>query len=156
LAANLAALWSVLRAHAREVQYSEAIDAELAATADGDYADVRAAALTRPSRRLKIVAVVAEPEEAETEVAPVEPPAEPAAETGDGAESATTILNPDPAAPPPPPLESRAPREGWVERWDRHLTWWAAGETHAKSYMAWSATLLVFMLADVAIYIGTV
>ena len=43
LVANLAAIWSVLRAHAREVQYSEAIDAELAATAVGDYADVRAA-----------------------------------------------------------------------------------------------------------------
>src|SRR5690606_16063189 len=48
---NLAAAWSVLRAHAREVQYSEAIDAELAATAEGDYADVRAAALPRPRRR---------------------------------------------------------------------------------------------------------
>jgi hypothetical protein len=157
LAANLAGLWSVLRAHAREVQYSEAIDAELAATADGDYADVRAAALARPvRRRSKTAAVVAEPAEAETEVAPADPPAEPPTETGDADEGETAILNPDPAAPPPPPEEPRAPREGWVVRWDRHLTWWAAGETHAKSYMAWSATLLVFMLADVAVYLGTV
>ena len=93
LAANLAALWSVLRAHAREVQYSEAIDAELEATADGDYADVRAAALARPRRRAAAVAAVAaepedldqpdqtedpeeaaDPDEAETRVAPLDPP----------------------------------------------------------------------------------
>jgi hypothetical protein len=156
LSANLAAAWSVLRAHAREVQYSEAIDAELAATADGDYADVRAAALPRPRRR------------------PPEPSSRPGAETGtEGTaeesedaekpqpaaaaegEDATTVIEPDPT-PSPPAAEPRQEREGWVARWDRHLVWWAAGETHAKSYMAWVAALGLFMLADVAVYLATV
>src|SRR5882757_9181348 len=61
LAANLAAIWSVLRAHAREVQYSEAIDAELAAIAVGDYADIRPAALARPRRRPPEPPTAAEP-----------------------------------------------------------------------------------------------
>ena len=42
-------------------------------------------------------------------------------------------------------------REEWVARWDRHLVWWASGETHAKAYMAWTATLALFALADVAV-----
>ena len=158
--ASLAAAWSVLRAHAREVQYSEAIDAELAATAVGDYADVRAAALARPRRR--------RPEEAR-------PAAESAAEATDEQETAaadpagdddsdgeeerkTTVLDPTPTpSPTPPPAEEpRQEREGWVARWDRHLTWWAAGETHAKSYMAWVAALMLFVLADVAVYLATI
>jgi len=163
LGANLAAAWSVLRAHAREVQYSEAIDAELAATAVGDYADVRAAVLPRPRRRRP-----------ESEPAPARPAAEkgtedagevledpqPAAAGPDG-DDETTVLDPDPTpapdpSPPPPAAEPRAEHEGWVARWDRHLVWWAAGETHAKSYMAWVAALGLFMLADVAVYLATV
>jgi hypothetical protein len=157
LAANLAALWSVLRAHAREVQYSEAIDAELAATADGDYADVRAAALARPSRRrpTPAAAAVADVDPTHVGQTPVTGGEEPATVGPDGEEE-TAIIDPDPTPPPAPAEEPRRPREGWVVRWDRHLTWWAAGETHAKSYMAWSATLLVFMLADIAVYVGTV
>lgn len=162
VAADLAAIWSVLRAHAREVQYSEAIDAELAATAVGDYADVRAAALARPRRRR----------------AGSEPPPHPATVTGpdpvpvadpdpekeegkaaEGDESETAVLGAaaDPApAPPPPAEEPRGEGESWVSRWDRHLTWWAAGETHAKSYMVWIATLALFAVADVAVYLGSV
>jgi hypothetical protein len=148
LAASLAAAWSVLRAHAREVQYSEAIDGELAATAVGDYADVRAAALPRPKRRAAAPSA--------TGPSPVEEtPAEPT-EDGEG-ETATLVADSDPT-PPPPPTDKKPEREreGWVVRWDRHLVWWAAGETHAKSYMAWVATLGVFMLADVAVYLATV
>jgi hypothetical protein len=160
LGASLAAIWSVLRAHAREVQYSEAIDAELAATAVGDYADVRAAALPRPSRRRPDVAAAvrgAEAAGAEQEATTDE---EEAAKDGEAAAAAagesdgegrTEVLDPTP--PPPPP---KAEREGWVQRWDRHLVWWAAGESHAKSYMAWVATLLLFMLADVAVFLATV
>jgi hypothetical protein len=156
LTAGLTALWSVLRAHAREVQYSEAIDAELAATADGDYADVRAAALARPPRRRPSPANPAAADLGPSGVGQ-DPAAakEDAGAGGPGPEGETAILDPDPA-PPPPAEEPREAREGWVARWDRHLTWWAAGETHAKSYMAWSATLLAFMLADVAVYLGTV
>jgi hypothetical protein len=49
LAATIAALWSLLRAHAREVQYSEAI-AEWTA-GSGYIPDVRPSALHRPTRR---------------------------------------------------------------------------------------------------------
>ena len=52
--------------------------------------------------------------------------------------------------------ERKPKREHWVSRWDRHIAWWAAGETHAKAYMAWAATLGLFMLADVAAYLATV
>lgn len=179
LGASLAAAWSVLRAHAREVQYSEAIDAELAATAVADYADVRAAALPRPRRRRPEQA----PAEPDAEAAPkvarpgatagtddagdgTDEPRPATAADADGEEDATVALASDstPAQPPleptpnPPPLtaEPRAEREGWVARWDRHLVWWAAGETHAKSYMAWVAALGLFMLADVAVYLATV
>ena len=170
LVANLAAIWSVLRAHAREVQYSEAIDAELAATAVGDYADVRAAALARPRRRPPTPPTPALTATAEGQT-PAAPPskdeteaATPTGKTEDKAatpelegEDETAVLDPGPTSPPPPPREEPpAPREDWVQRWDRHLVWWAAGETHAKSYMAWVATLAVFMLADVAVYLGTV
>jgi hypothetical protein len=173
LGANLAAAWSVLRAHAREVQYSEAIDAELAATAVGDYADVRAAALPRPRRRRPESEPAARPG---AELATALPGAE--AGTGDDAEepqpagAASPAEEPQPAAagadddatsaiesdpmPAPPAAEPREEREGWVARWDRHLVWWAAGETHAKSYMAWVAALGLFMLADVAVYLATV
>jgi hypothetical protein len=155
LGANLAAAWSVLRAHAREVQYSEAIDAELAATAVGDYADVRAAALARPRRRAPEPAPPSEPEPEAVE----EPAApEPIAGGADG-EDETTVIDPTPTpAPqpaPPPADEPRQEREGWVARWDRHLVWWASGETHAKSYMTWVATLGLFVLADVAVYLAT-
>jgi hypothetical protein len=166
LAANLAAIWSVLRAHAREVQYSEAIDAELAATAVGDYADVRAAALTRPARRPR-AATPAAP--AVTDLDPTGVGKTPAAgeeedaaleEPGEGEttvlEKETELLDPDPPPPPPPAEEPKGEREDWVQRWDRHLVWWAAGESHTKSYMAWVATLAVFMLADVAVYLGTI
>jgi hypothetical protein len=164
LAANLAALWSVLRAHAREVQYSEAIDAELAATAIGDYADVRAAALPRPRRRRPSAPAAeappeegagAEADEAETTVAAADPEEPPSAEAGAQLEDETSVLD----ATPPSSRSGSAdaePREGWVARWDRHLTWWAAGETHTKSYMAWCGALAVFMLADVAVYLATV
>lgn len=172
LGANLAATWSVLRAHAREVQYSEAIDAELAATAVGDYADVRAAALPRPRRRSPESALPGQEPVDDTEPAPARPGAEretddpaaepvaaeksPAAAAGDE-EGETTVLEPDSVATPPPPAaEPREEREGWVSRWDRHLVWWAAGETHAESYMAWVAALGIFMLADVAVYLATV
>ena len=155
LGANLAAAWSVLRAHAREVQYSEAIDAELAATAVGDYADVRAAALARPRRRAPEPAPAAE-SEAEAVEEPAEP--EPIAGAADG-EDETAVIDPDPTPAPTPPRppaeEPRQEREGWVARWDRHLVWWAAGETHAKSYMTWVSTLGLFMLADVAVYLAT-
>jgi hypothetical protein len=158
LAANLAAVWSVLRAHAREVQYSEAIDAEVAATADGDYADVRAAALARPSRRRPTPASTRPaPASVEVEVEveiEVEEP-QPAAATGPDGEGETELLDPNPT-PPPPSDAPAAPREDWVHRWDRHLVWWAAGESHTKSYMAWIGTLAVFMLADVAVYLGSV
>jgi hypothetical protein len=158
LAANLAAAWSVLRAHAREVQYSEAIDGELAATAVGDYADVRAAALPRPKRR------PAAPAATGSDPSPLGTDPTPGSEAAGGEEAAsdgegeTAILDATPApTPPPPPSETPKPeREGWVARWDRHLVWWAAGETHAKSYMAWVATLGVFMLADVAVYLATI
>lgn len=161
LAANLAAVWSVLRAHAREVQYSEAIDAELAATADGDYADVRAAALARPSRRRPSAAAAVTdldpPGVEQAQVTPAEDPveAEPATAAGTDGEGETEPLDANPT-PPPPSEEPAAPREDWVHRWDRHLVWWAAGESHTKSYMAWVATLAVFMLADVAVYLGSV
>jgi hypothetical protein len=161
LAANLAAVWSVLRAHAREVQYSEAIDAELAATAVGDYADVRAAALARPSRRRRAAsraATAPEPSAAETSAAAAEDEAPPTTAAGDSegdGEGETAILDPTPT-PPPPTEEPRPEREDWVQRWDRHLVWWAAGESHAKSYMAWVAALAVFMLADVAVYLGSI
>jgi len=49
LTATAAALWSLLRAHAREVQYSEAI-AEWTG-ASGYIPDVRPSALARPKRR---------------------------------------------------------------------------------------------------------
>jgi hypothetical protein len=168
LASCLAAAWSVLRAHAREVQYSEAIDGELAATADGDYADVRAAALPRPKRRPAAPAATGATGSDPTPLgknpaAPLEDAGGLEANPGDGApdtdgEGETAILDADPTAPtPPPPSEQPKPeREGWVSRWDRHLVWWAAGETHAKSYMAWVATLGVFMLADVAVYLATI
>src|SRR4051812_42275893 len=150
LGANLAAAWSVLRAHAREVQYSEAIDAELAATADGDYADVRAAALARPRRRPPTPAVTdLDPTPVgETSATPVEDGIEagPAAETGPEIEAETKVIGDNPP-PPPRAEEPKLPREGWVARWDRHLVWWAAGETHAKSYMVWVATLGLFILA---------
>ncbi|MBS1881198.1 MAG: hypothetical protein JST31_16925, partial [Actinobacteria bacterium] len=168
LASALAAAWSVLRAHAREVQYSEAIDAELAATAVGDYADVRAAALARPSRRPPAAAPArpgAEIAEVEIEVTEGEGAAveaeEPQAaadseDAGDSdGEGKTEVLDPTPTPPPPPIEEPKQKREDWVHRWDRHLVWWAAGESHAKSYMAWIATLGVFMLADVAVYLGS-
>jgi hypothetical protein len=145
--ANLAAIWSVLRAHAREVQYSEAIDAELAATAEGDYADVRAAALARPRRRRPEETVPAEATPGDGDAKPEDD------------ETETAILGPTitPPPPPPPPAEEPRPeREGWVARWDRHLTWWAAGESHAKSYMAWVAALMLFVLADVAVYLATI
>jgi hypothetical protein len=148
LTANLAATWSVLRAHAREVQYSEAIDAELAATAVGDYADVRAAALTRPARRPRPTTPAAPT--GEEDAAPAEP------EGTDSEEGETAVLDSETAPPPPPAEEPKPEREDWVQRWDRHLVWWAAGETHTKSYMAWVATLAVFMLADVAVYLGTI
>lgn len=183
LAGALSALWSVLRAHAREVQYSEAIDAELAATAERDYADIRPAALARPRRRGpnpvpprpepetgESEAVAAEPAPAETEEQPAT-----AATTGDArgdvgkahdtSEGETEVLEPnptptppprDPAPPAPPAAERKLPREHWVSRWDRHIAWWAAGETHAKAYMAWAATLALFALADVAAYLATV
>lgn len=154
LAANLAAAWSVLRAHAREVQYSEAIDAELAATAVGDYADVRAAALARPSRRRRSAAAPAV-SEVDPTAAPATPGEEEVGAEQDG-EGETEILDPNPTPPPPPAEEPRTEREDWVKRWDRHMVWWAAGETHAKSYMAWVATLIVFMLADVAVYLGSI
>ncbi len=160
LGANLAAAWSVLRAHAREVQYSEAIDAEIAAMAVADYADVRAAALPRPRRRRPEPAPGRPGAEKGTEDAAEEreeaEESQPAASTatgGDG-EDATTAIEPDPT--PTPAAEPRLEREGWVARWDRHLVWWAAGETHAKSYMAWVAALGLFMLADVAVYLATV
>ncbi len=176
LGVNLAAAWSVLRAHAREVQYSEAIDAELAATAVGDYADVRAAALARPRRRAPEPAVPAGESPLGTPVEPGapglaaedadrEPPAAASAEAGTAASEAevedeTAVIDPAPApatsTPPPPAEEPRPEREGWVKRWDRHLVWWAAGETHAKSYMAWVAALGLFILADVAVYLATV
>lgn len=188
LGAALAALWSLLRAHAREVQYSEAIDAELAATAERDYADIRPAALARPRRRgPNPVPPRPEPETGESEAVPPVEPAAPAAtaapETEEkpasavgpnpGAEAAadadgddggeTAVIDPDPtppprdATPPPPPApERKPPREHWVSRWDRHIAWWAAGETHAKAYMAWAAALGLFMLADVAAYLATV
>jgi len=166
LAASLAATWSVLRAHAREVQYSEAIDGELAATAVGDYADVRAAALPRPSRRPRS-ADPARPAatSAVTDPAPTLAGKTPAAPQRDeeggvekgGSEGETEVIEPGPKPTPPPPTEQPKPeRESWVVRWDRHLVWWAAGETHAKSYMAWVATLGVFMLADVAVYLATI
>src|SRR4051812_17260964 len=128
LGANLAAAWSVLRAHAREVQYSEAIDAELAATALGDYADVRAAALPRPRRRRPEPAPARPGAEAASESADeqaVEP--QPAAMAGPDEEGETTVLEADSTTPSPPAAEPRAEREGWVARWDRHLAWWAAG-----------------------------
>ena len=162
LGANLAAAWSVLRAHAREVQYSEAIDAELAATAVGDYADVRAAALPRPRRRRPEPAPAHPAAEKGTEDAGEErEEPQPAAAATPDAEGETTVLDPDPTpapdpTPPAPAAEAREEREGWVARWDRHLVWWAAGETHAKSYMAWVAALGLFMLADVAVYLATV
>lgn len=163
LASCLAAAWSVLRAHAREVQYSEAIDGELAATAVSDYADVRAAALPRPKRRPAAPAATGPgPTSAgDTTAEPQEDEAEPVGAAGTDGEGETAILDsgldPTAATPPPPPSEQPKPeREGWVSRWDRHLVWWAAGETHAKSYMAWVATLGVFMLADVAVYLATV
>ncbi|HYC80617.1 MAG TPA: hypothetical protein VEB65_02445 [Solirubrobacterales bacterium] len=156
LGASLAAAWSVLRAHAREVQYSEAIDAELAATADGDYADVRAAALPRPRRR-RPEATPARPAAEQATDDPAEEPGDPqpATTTGPDEEGETAVVEPDPTPPPPAP-EPREEREGWVARWDRHLVWWAAGETHAKSYMVWVAALGLFMLADVAVYLATV
>ncbi|MGE0506374.1 MAG: hypothetical protein AB7P38_13340 [Solirubrobacterales bacterium] len=167
LGASLAAIWSVLRAHAREVQYSEAIDAELAATADGEYVDVRAAALPRPRRRRpEPAAAGAETEAMDSAEELVEPrPAATAAadsHSDDAGESEgegeTTVLDPDLTPPPAAagPREEREEREGWVARWDRHLTWWAAGETHAKSYMAWVAALGLLMLADVAVYLATI
>lgn len=174
LGAALAALWSVLRAHAREVQYSEAIDAELAATAERDYADIRPAALARPRRRgPNPVPPRPEPETGESEAAVAPEPAAPETEeravpataavsAADG-EGKTEVIDPDPtpppgaATPPPPPaLERKPAREHWVSRWDRHIAWWAAGETHAKAYMAWAATLGLFMLADVAAYLATI
>jgi hypothetical protein len=160
LAANLAAIWSVLRAHAREVQYSEAIDAELAAIAVGDYADVRPAALARPRRRHpsaappRPAAEAAEADEEEPEEAEL------AAESGPDTEDETRIIDPTPTPPPPPVTgvdeDPPEPREDWVRRWDRHLTWWASGESHAKAYMAWAATLALFMVADVAILLAAV
>lgn len=158
LGACLAAAWSVLRAHAREVQYSEAIDAELAATAVGDYADVRAAALARPSRRHPAAAVTAaiEVEPTDAGQSPVTPASDEAEADAEG-EDETAVIDPTPTPTPPPPAEEpRQEREGWVKRWDRHLVWWASGETHAKSYMVWVATLGLFMLADVAAYLATV
>lgn len=157
LAANLAAIWSVLRAHAREVQYSEAIDAELAAIAVGDYADIRPAALARPRRRRPSAAPPhPAPETAEAEAGEKEP--EPAVESSPDPDDETSVIDPTPTPPPlnkvdEAPLE---PREDWVRRWDRHLSWWAAGESHAKAYMAWAATLTLFMLADVAVLLATV
>ena len=158
LAANLSAAWSVLRAHAREVQYSEAIDAELAATAESDYADVRAAALARPRRRRPEPPSARPAAEAETENAAKDPKEPgPVAAVGPDGDDETAVLDPNPTPPPPPPAEeAREEREGWVARWDRHLVWWAAGETHAKSYMVWVATLGLFMLADVAVYLAAV
>lgn len=161
VAANLAAIWSVLRAHAREVQYSEAIDAELAATALSDYADVRAAALARPRRRVHSTEPPPHPTTVAATAAKAEAGTEEKGKDEDaGGEGETAVLKPDPdldpAATPPAGAEPRAEREGWVARWDRHLTWWAAGETHAKSYMAWIATLGLFALADVAVYLATV
>jgi hypothetical protein len=158
LGASLAAAWSVLRAHAREVQYSEAIDAELAATADGDYADVRAAALPRPRRRRPEPAAARPAVESGTEDAAeeTEEPQPAAAAANPDGEDETTVLDPDPTPPPPAAAEPREEREGWVARWDRHLVWWAAGETHAKSYMVWVAALGLFMLADVAAYLATI
>jgi hypothetical protein len=159
LGANLAAAWSVLRAHAREVQYSEAIDAELAVTAVGDYADVRAAALARPRRRAPEPPPAAEPEPGAEPIA-VAADSEPAIAGGADGEDETAVIDPDstpaPTPPPPPAEEPRPEREGWVARWDRHLVWWAAGETHAKSYMAWVGALGLFLLADVAVYLATV
>jgi hypothetical protein len=83
---------------------------------------------------------------------------EPAAVAGSHTDDETRVIDP---TPPPAPVNSvdedpPEPHEDWVRRWDRHLTWWASGESHAKAYMAWAATLALFMLADVAILLATV
>jgi hypothetical protein len=160
VAVSLAAIWSVLRAHAREVQYSEAIDAELAATAVGDYADVRAAALARPRRRPPSATAPHPAAESPTAAAEDEAEAEEPEDSKPEGEGETALLDPEPTPtptpPPPPASEPKPEREGWVVRWDRHLTWWAAGESHAKSYMVWVATLGLFALADLAVYLGAV
>jgi hypothetical protein len=157
LATSLAGAWSALRAHAREVQYSEAI-AELTSDSDGEHPDLRPFTLPRPQRRRPVKEEIAADEddaaEAETTVA-----------TPEG-EDETTVI--DVSAPPanaaaagismPSPSAGRIADgdgpEGWVARWDRHLVWWASGDAHAKTYMAWTATLALFALADVAVYLG--
>jgi hypothetical protein len=141
LAANLAALWSLLRARAREVQYSEAI-ADWTAGSDGYHPDIRPAALARPRR--KRAPAGSTPDSSE----------DPAAEDEPDSEDETSVLD---ATPPPvtPDDEAEEP-EDWVSRWDRHVVWWASGEAHAKAYMAWAATLALFLLADVAVLLASV
>jgi hypothetical protein len=144
VATSLSAIWSVLRAHAREVQYSEAI-----AALDPDEPDIRPAALSRPQRR-RTKEPAAEESEAAAEAATT-------VDATPASEGETAVLD---ATPPPPTSPGRADKddesEGWVSRWDRHLVWWASGETHAKTYMAWTATLALFLLADVAVYLSAV
>jgi hypothetical protein len=190
VASCLAAIWSVLRAHAREVQLSEAI-ADWTEGSDGYHPDLRPSALSRPRRRRPAApgAAATTPSGGPTDAADstgpaagespaptdAEAPAEgaaPEAETetvGETAESEgkTEVLDPvPPAAAKPPPAPTSASRrsgspdaeerEEWVARWDRHLVWWASGETHAKAYMAWTATLALFALADVAVLLSCV
>jgi hypothetical protein len=151
VATSLSAIWSVLRAHAREVQYSEAIS-EWTGESDGYHPDLRPSALSRPHRRRRPAAPAEEkPDESEA--------AAEAATTVDAtpaSEGETAVLD---ATPPPPPSRPEGDEdgpEGWVDRWDRHLVWWATGDAHAKAYMGWTATLALFVLADVAVYLSAV
>jgi hypothetical protein len=172
VAGCLAAIWSVLRAHAREVQYAEAIAAISSGASDGRHPDLRPSALPRPHRRRRAPAPA--------DAAPAEhaePVPAPEAETtvtenvADEGETAVLDATPPPAkkvplasAPTPAPeMPTPSPGrnaedepKGWVARWDRHLVWWAAGDSHAKAYMAWTATLALFLLADVAVYLSAV